>query len=115
MATLSIVNTTDIAKTRSTVHKLLLAQRCVPNLAARSVAAINIMTESILRLGFSIQLDVGVVLRAERRIVELDCALDLSRKAPPRVDIMQETLALVVNDLKFDVHETYMNISLRLW
>src|SRR5947207_7824616 len=98
MATLSIISTTDIARTRNTVHKLLLAQRCTPNLAARSVAAINILTESILRLGITVQLDVGVTIRNDRKIVELDCNLDLAHKTMPRVDIMQETLALVVND-----------------
>jgi hypothetical protein len=115
MATLTIFSKTDIARTRNTVHKLLLAQRCSPNLAARSVAAINILTESTLRLDIVVRLDVGVILRHERKTVELGCDLDLIRKAMPRVDVMQESLTLVVNDLQIDTYDNRLNINMRLW
>ena len=115
MATLSIISATDVARTRNTVHKLLLAQRCTPNLAARSVAAINILAESTLRQGIGIRLDVCAVLRNERKMVELICDLDISRKGMPRVDVMQELLMLVVNDVQVRTTETRLNITIRLW
>src|SRR3954469_16953306 len=100
MATVSIRGNSDISKARNNVHKLLLAQRCSPNLAARSVTAVKILTESLSHLGLGISLSVGVVLRDERRIVEFACDLNLTSKPEIEVAEMQELLPLVVNDLQ---------------
>ena len=106
MATLSIANSTDVARTRNILHKLLLAQNCPPNLAARSVAAVNILTESTIRSGIGMRLDVGVVLQNERKVVQMDCDLDTAHKTAPRVDLTQELLMMVVNDVQFDAFES---------
>ena len=115
MATVSIRSTTDIARTRNTVHKLLLAQRCSPNLAARSIAAMNILSESLLRLDIVIVLDIGVIFGNDRKFVELSCVLDLGSRRALRVDEMQNLLSLVVNDVQMSNHNNCLSVYMRLW
>ena len=115
MATVSIRSSTDIARTRNTIHKLLLAQRCSPNLAARSVAAMTILTESVLRLGVSIILDVGVIFGSKDKVVELSCVLDLVGKTTFRANDMEQLLMLVVNDVQMRNHNHCLSIYMRLW
>src|SRR5690242_4691930 len=104
MSTVSIRSTTDIARTRNTVHKLLLAQKCSPNLAARSIAAMGILADAVLRVNLGVILDVGVVIGINNRTVELACVLDCISKTAMRVETMQELLKMVVNDVQLSNH-----------
>jgi len=115
MATVSIRSTTDIARTRNTVHKLLLAQRCSPNQAMRSITAMNILSEALLRLDIIITLDIGVMFSNERKFVEMSSILDLRSKKTPRVDEMKDLLSLVVNDVQFAQHGNCLSVYMRVW
>ena len=115
MATVSIRSTTDISRTRNTVHKLLLAQQCKPNLAFRSVTAMNILSEALLRLDVVINLDIGVIYGSERKLVEMSCIPDLGCGKTTHFDEMKALLALVVNDVQIAQHGNCLSIYMRLW